>query len=435
MAESVILEEIRLPEFKSFLGGVVHLRPLALLVGRNGSGKSNVLDGIEALARLARGDNLRDSLAEIRGGFSGCPPFGSGQFSLGCTVALGSNRFGLDVSIRVEPEPQIVSERLWVASDKPEGRTLLASENAPRQGLSDIIARYDNGKRGLNPPLAFSSNRLLIAQVATRVPLRGATSTENAALKLVHTASTAILGGLRSVFILDPVPHLMRQYVAKQDSQLRRDADNLSAVIGKLQTDPSARTRLLELARMLPQQQIDRIRVDESPLGDVMISLRERAGSSRKSVVVSARLMSDGMLRFLALSAALLEEPPSFDEIPGRRVLVVEEIENGLHPAQAGILLELLRGEVSSRGLGIVATTHNPALLSSLSPEDHAGVIICDRDEVTGASRLRRLVDLPAYPVAMAQGDLGDAVTQGRLFVPVDVEHREQAMAELLAKI
>jgi hypothetical protein len=32
------------------------------------------------------------------------------------------------------------------------------------------------------------------------------------------------------VFILDPVPHLMRQYIPEPDTVLRRRADNLSAV-------------------------------------------------------------------------------------------------------------------------------------------------------------------------------------------------------------
>ena len=434
MSESVILEEVRLQQFKSFLGASLRLSPLTLLVGRNGSGKSNVLDAIEALSRLARGDDLRDALSEIRGGFTGCAPFGADQFSLGCTVAQGETRFGLDVTIRTKPEPQIISERLWVAdSTKAEGRTLLNTDSAPIGGLSDIVARYDSGKRGPNPPATFSSNRLLIAQVASRVPVQDTGLNAKQALELVHAGSAAVLAGLRAVFLLDPVPHLMRRYVAKQDSQLRRDASNLSAVVGKLQEDSETKSRLLQFATMLPQQTIERIDVDESNLGEAMIAMRERTG--RTKAIVSARLMSDGMLRFLALSAALLEEPTSFDGVRGQRVLVVEEIENGLHPAQAGRIVELLREEVATRGFKIVATTHNPALLSALAPADHQGVVICDRDEETGASRLRRLVDLDAYPAAMAQGELGDAVIQGTLFAEADTEARERALSALLAKI
>ena len=41
-----------------------------------------------------------------------------------------------------------------------------------------------------------------------------------------------MIEALRAVFVLDPVPHLMRQYVPERDTILRRRADSLSAVIG-----------------------------------------------------------------------------------------------------------------------------------------------------------------------------------------------------------
>jgi len=52
MATSVV-EEVRLTAFKSFRDAVLPLDELTLLVGRNGSGKSNALDGLWALTRLA----------------------------------------------------------------------------------------------------------------------------------------------------------------------------------------------------------------------------------------------------------------------------------------------------------------------------------------------------------------------------------------------
>jgi hypothetical protein len=47
-------------------------------------------------------------------------------------------------------------------------------------------------------------------------------------------------------------------------------------------------------------------------------------------------------------------------------------------------------------------------------------VVVCDRDRETGVSRLRRLVDLPAYARAMASGPLSDAVTRLRLEQVID---------------
>ncbi|WP_322751176.1 MULTISPECIES: AAA family ATPase, partial [unclassified Frankia] len=57
-----VLRELRLTAFKSFAGATLPLAPLTVLTGRNSSGKSNALDGIEVLARLAGGEDLADAL-------------------------------------------------------------------------------------------------------------------------------------------------------------------------------------------------------------------------------------------------------------------------------------------------------------------------------------------------------------------------------------
>lgn len=62
------------------------------------------------------------------------------------------------------------------------------------------------------------------------------------------TAAQDVLHTLRGVFHLDPVPHLMRQYVHSRDIRLRRTAENISAVVGHLKhVDPAAYERLLRL--------------------------------------------------------------------------------------------------------------------------------------------------------------------------------------------
>ncbi|WP_369689320.1 AAA family ATPase [Streptomyces acidiscabies] len=46
---------MRLTSFKSFTGQRLPLQDLTVLIGRNGSGKSNALDALMVLARLASG--------------------------------------------------------------------------------------------------------------------------------------------------------------------------------------------------------------------------------------------------------------------------------------------------------------------------------------------------------------------------------------------
>src|SRR5579884_2748541 len=109
------VEELRLTAFKSFMGATLLLDELTLLVGRNGSGKSNALDGLWALSRLAQGDDVRDTIEggrdgpAVRGGLSSCAPLGRTEFQIGCTVRTGKQRVEHDVAVQVEPYAQVAS--------------------------------------------------------------------------------------------------------------------------------------------------------------------------------------------------------------------------------------------------------------------------------------------------------------------------------------
>jgi energy-coupling factor transporter ATP-binding protein EcfA2 len=408
------LEELRLTSFKSFHDATLPLHDLTLLIGRNGGGKSNVLDALHVLSRLAEGEDLREAIdgsrregQGVRGGVRGCAPYGESSFALGCTVADGEDRIDLDLVVQVEPDVQIVAERLVLRPARGRARPLLESET-PQPGLVDLPARYHDGRRGPAPTVVFRSDRLLTAQVPTKVP--GTTKSARA----VHEAALTVLAALRAVFILDPVPALMRQYVPARDSVLRRQADNLSAVVFELERDPRRSEELAELVRALPEQQVTEVGVESSQLGDVILTLRERFGG--RSVPVSARVMSDGMLRFLAFAAALLEAPELDEESSAAETqLVIEEVENGLHPSQAARLVQLVKQESARRRVRTLATTHSPALLTALEAADHEGVVLCRRNPDTAVSELVPLVDLPGYAEALAAGPLGDAVAQQRL--------------------
>lgn len=414
------VDELRLTAFKSFRDSRLPLSRLTLLIGRNGSGKSNALDGLEVLSRLAAGDDVRDALeggrrdtGPVRGGVEGCAPRGADGFTLGCTVRTGTAVVTLDVTIQVAPQVQVVSEKLSGPTRVGQRVLLETVEADPNSG--DIEARWWNGRRGRNPSLQFRATRLLTSQVPIRVPA-GTTSAQE-----VHRAAEQVMQALGGVFHLDPVPHLMRQYVQERDVVLRRTAENLSAVVRHLKaTDKDAFAQLRGLLSMLPEHSIKDLIVERSSLGDVMLATRERQGG--KDVVIPARLISDGMLRFLAIATALLsaatpETVGRVDAESGRagRTLVIEELENGLHPSQAARLLTLLVEQGEARGVHTLATTHSPALLNALAGDQHEGVIVCDRDPRTGLSRLRPLPEIPAYATAMAGGPLGDVVTKGLL--------------------
>ncbi|WP_405088571.1 AAA family ATPase [Microbispora sp. NBC_01389] len=425
------LAQLRLTEFKSFRNeSVLRMGDMTVLIGRNSSGKSNALDGLEVLSRLATGADLVDALdsrrgdeGPLRGGIEGCPPHGADRFRLGCSV-LSPDRTGngyvvlhLDLTVKVRPEPEIVSETLSGASGKlrntkdPTANILhnLLKTRQPAPGGGSIEATWYRGTRGRDRAASFRSTRLLTAQL----PLRLAQDTE--AERHVVQAAKDVVQTLQGVFHLDPVPHLMRQYVPGRDVRLRRTGENLSAVIGQMaERDPDQFAHLVGLVRDLVEHEVTGIDVIRSELNDVMLALRE--GRS----VTPAREMSDGLLRFMAIATTLITRGRDVDlgGMPDHErpvTVVIEELENGLHPSQAGKALELVRRAVKDDGAQVLFTTHSPALLSGLSAEDHKSVIVCSRDRETQESTLTPLPELDGYPRLMAQGDLGSVVTAGLL--------------------
>ncbi|MFE4171122.1 AAA family ATPase [Streptomyces sp. NPDC056909] len=433
------LEEVRLTSFKSFTDQRLPLQALTLLIGRNGSGKSNALDALTVLSRLALGEPVRDALdgprhggeEPIRGGAEGCAPLGRDAFAIGCRVRVGETVFDFDVEIEVRPTVRIRRERLVAVEGVlygnrrlPPGRVLLEAEQGNTR--SDLLAlRYFNGRKELEVGGTPIRDRLVCSLAPLILP-------ETRAGHLVQEAAGHVLAALKEVFLLDPVPHLMRRYVPERDTELRRSADNLSAVVGELRRhDPRAFGRLKKLISGMPEYPVVDVDTVVTSLGDVQLVLHE-SGFHGAVHEIPARLLSDGMLRFLAFGTAMLDVPAPDDDSDVTwpdRLLVIEEIENGLYPTQAARVLRLMREESRRGRIEVLFTTHSPALLNALTAEDHSGVLVCTRDPESGESRLTRLTDLPGYVELLAAGDLGDAVTKGRL--PDAVRPREAGVTSV----
>src|SRR6202030_3130784 len=69
----------------------------------------------------------------------------------------------------------------------------------------------------------------------------------------------------------------------------------------RLSSEPTVSETLLEMTRKLSEAQVSNLASVSSELGDVMLTIEEKIGG--RTQPVSARLMSDGTLRFLAISS------------------------------------------------------------------------------------------------------------------------------------
>lgn len=312
------------------------------------------------------------------------------------TVLIGANASGKSNAVEAI---QLLS---WLTSGRPLNDLLYAvreQELFLRGGFMDLSG--DGGDITLGcevtedperPPLTFS--------ISFRVTEEGLRITTESA-QYVPLASA-----LSSTFFLDPEPRRMREYSFIQEKRLKRDGSALSSVLRHLTEEDGKKTKILEIIRALPEQDISNITYLETPRGEVMVQLHETFG--RKAVPREAALLSDGTLRVLAVAAALFS-------IPEGSVIVVEEIDNGVHPSRAEKLLLDIQRIARERDLRVLLTTHNPALLDAIPPEAVPDTVACYRDPEEGDSRLIRLEDLESYPELVAQGPVGRLVTKGIL--------------------
>jgi predicted ATPase len=214
------------------------------------------------------------------------------------------------------------------------------------------------------------------------------------------------MDALQAILFLDPMPRRMRGYSFMVDKALKGDGGNVSSTLYDLCEVKGLKQRVLEFIRDLPEQDLTDIKFLEGPRKEVMLQLQESFGAKQETR--DAALISDGTLRVIAVATALLSAPKG-------STVVIEEIDNGVHPSRARTLLANIENVAKERDLIVLLTSHNPALLDALPAAAVPHVVFCYRDPKEGDSRLIRLESLSNYPELVAQGPLGRLMTQGIL--------------------
>ena len=227
----------------------------------------------------------------------------------------------------------------------------------------------------------------------------------------ITAGARAIWDALSRLFILNPIPSHMRAFSSKSE-KLAHDGSNLAGVIAALPEKNKAEVEatILRYVQDLPEKDIRSLKAElYGPFkSDAMLVCEEGWQSDIEPLKVDSRAMSDGTLRFIAIVAALLT-------LPERTQLVIEEVDNGLHPSRSDLLLRMLKEIGTSRHIDVLASTHNPALLDALGPEMVPFVVVAHRDPSHGDSLLTQLEDVRNLAKIMASGRLGAITASGAL--------------------
>ncbi|GIH60193.1 AAA family ATPase [Microbispora siamensis] len=334
-----MITRIEIDGFKSFLDFKLDVPPFLALVGPNSSGKSNLFDALEYLRNTNWGDE--DSLLASRRGrphelfhrvSKGRPVTWFEVHALTVTT-IGNGLFtdwhGSGADLGEDGIP------ISLALDRPESVDVLD---------------------GLSPwRIEKHAEAALEMARALRV-LDEEKSGPRHYLRLQRSE-------LDSWRLHQPDPDRLRGWSSAADhGPLRADGSNLATVLGRLKTQGAIEELLVDLVALIPD------------LTGIEPILDERRQEWTFDVLVDGQgaipstLLSDGTLRVIALLAALHDPDHA-------GVLLIEEIENGLHPSRLAELLRRIQGRVTdlndpecvNRPLRqVILTTHSPVVVSEL---------------------------------------------------------------------
>ncbi|AYF88155.1 ATP-binding protein [Pseudomonas sp. DY-1] len=426
-----MLKSIHIESFKSYLSQDLQLAPLTLMIGANASGKSNALEAFRFLCWLSQGQKLSvlkhrvdDSEEILRGQIKDLGYLGASSIKLGChTDDKGWDKLEVEIAIR-ENELHITQESI---SSPSENFPLYRVEQAATGLNSDIRVAYNNFARGGKKPQVTCTDQIAVmCQLASSALFE---SGHKKAQVEIPKATDKFQSLLSNTLFLDPVPSLMRGD-SYPDKKLRGDCSNLSGVLHTLWQDDVARPIIIEFIRSLPEQDVKSIDFFADRRGRFSLELVESFGNVERKW--SVEVLSDGTLRVLAIAAALLSAPEG-------STVVIEEVDNGIHPSRARQLLKTMRDQATARNIRLLLSTHNPALMDALPDEALADVVFCYRDSLQGDSRLLRLSDLQDYAALVSQGPLGELITNGIVdrFVksPVTPEDKKRKALDWLTRM
>jgi predicted ATPase len=378
-----VIRNLTIQGFRSVARERIELDNLTFLVGRNGTGKSNIVDAFallgEAMTRPL--PNLISSRGGIATVFHKSPGAGY-PLDFGLEVEFGSasgevrrGTYGFLTRATSERHFDVRREKFW----------------------TDAVSFDRQGGLSLSGPFIDHLPQPHTAPDSLLLPV----------LSGVESYAPAIRA-LSAISAYDINPGRLREPAAPDNGwALLPDGRNAASVLQEIHSsspdDYEAISDFLSVA--LPYS----IEVRSVPHSPSRLALEMIQTSERGQITLEALSASEGTLRLLGLLLAVFQPTtPS--------VLLFEEPEATIHPDAFGIVLDLLKH--AARSTQVIVTTHSPELLDAKWIEDRhlrvvhweegatwvspiaAGARQALQDHLMGAGELLRSRALDAPPLS-----------------------------------
>jgi predicted ATPase len=334
-----VLRRVELNGFRSISKLELDLRPLNVMIGANGAGKSNLISFFRMLnAMMGKGNDagLQNYVAH------------NGR-------AHSLLHYGPKATPQMEAALQFETDNA-----KDEYRMRLFYAAGDTLVFAEEVLRYLRKDWQGAPPQPHS---LGAGHLETRIA-EAAESGDK-----IAQVFRQLLNNCRVYHFHDTsaTAKILQYCYVGADRFLMPDAGNLAAVLYRFrerETGPAYR-RIVGTIRQIAPFFGD---FELEPEGrDIILNWREKDSDQ----VFGPHQLSDGTLRSMALFTLLLQPIDNFPDL-----IIIDEPELGLHPAAKNLLAGMLKS--ASQHCQIIVATQSPELVDAFDPED---VVVVEREE------------------------------------------------------
>jgi predicted ATPase len=404
-----MLKRVKIEGYKSLQDVEVRFEPLSVLFGPNASGKSNLMDALLLLSKMATCQTLKEAFSPP---YRGKPlesftfPAGGIRGLLDCEKAC----FSIEVDVELSPtvvadvnrQIQEMKQSIPETEEGPDTSSATADgtteepkkiptirerrlryrievEILPKTGILRVADEYlaalnNNGEpTGRRTPfLSLVNNRLHLRMEGQAHPTYFERRLDHSVLSMPHYPPhyphlVAMRRELESwhFFYFEPREIMRASNAVREVRHVGHMGEELAAFLNTLKALDPAQFRAVQKALRLLIPGVEGIDVDVNDLGEVELRLNEQG------ISMPARLLSEGTLRLIGLLALTgAKEPPA--------LIGFEEPENGVHPSRVRLIADLLVNRVSMNETQFIVTTHSPVLLDLIPPN---ALYVCRRSE------------------------------------------------------
>ena len=383
-----MLKRIKIQGYKSLVDLEVNFGHLAVLVGPNASGKSNFLDALHLLSRVATNRTLKEAFDPPYRGHA-LESFTFGKEGIKSLLEQETVLFSIEVDVQLSPkvvesvnrqiqevrrmplaEGESVSRRSPPTVRAKNLRYRIEIEMLPKLGVLRVADEYLaalNANGELNqkrkPFLEQIDDRLHLRMEGQARPSYYERGLNYSILSMAHYPPhhphlVAMREELASwfTFYFEPRERMRFPSPVKEVHHIGLMGEDLAAFLNTLQGLNPQQFEAVEesLRTMIPS--VTGIEVGVNQLGEVELDLRE--GEKR----ISARILSEGTLRILGLLTLVSAKAP-------QALIGFEEPENGIHPRRIRRIAQFLETRMTLEDTQFIVTTHSSLLPDLIPPE------------------------------------------------------------------